>query len=349
MTDRAKLIQRKQDVIQRLSMARRRLDGNEVGAAQRATLEAEIRELQAQERELRLAIDRAPISMTPVLRTKSTAPQTCFDVLMTAGYDRNKVDPLSEFTGQPQKALVEIAGAPMIWQTVRALDESGLIGEIVIVGLDQEHHLDFGRPVHFIDDQGSMTANQRAGAEYLARLNDQNRYVLATGADTPLLTAEMTRWFIDACRPHQQDIYWGVVSQTVMEATFPLSKRSYLPLREGKFCSGDLFLVDLEAGLRAHKRMERFFNSRKNVLQQLRMLGFGTILAFLLRRLTLTGLLKVVERELGATGAAVQMPFAEPGMDIDKPHQLTQVRAYLADHPDHPANRRAQQRRSVDG
>ncbi|MBI1298082.1 NTP transferase domain-containing protein [bacterium] len=338
MTERAELIQRKEEVIRQLAAARRRLD-NVTGVRQRAAVESEIQDLQAQERALRLVIDQAPIPMTPSLRSKSLS-QTKFDVLMTAGYDRNKADPLAEVTGQPQKVMVEVADAPMIWHVVRSLEESGLIDEIVIVGLDKEHHLDFGRPVHFVDDHGSMTANQRAGAEYLASLNDQNRYVLAMGADTPLLTGEMVRWFIDACHPLQRDIYWGVVSQTVMEGTFPLSKRSYLRLSEGKFCSGDLFLVDLEVGLRAHKRMEPYFNSRKNILQQLRMLGFSTILAFLFGRLSLTGLLKVVEREVDATGAAVQLAFAEPGMDVDKPHQLVQVKEYLAGHPDHPANQR---------
>ncbi|MEZ4636878.1 MAG: NTP transferase domain-containing protein [Caldilineaceae bacterium] len=338
MTDRTALIQRKQDVIRQLSMTQRRLESSATDASQRAALTAEIRDLQAQERELRLAIDRAPIPMSKTFRPRSSTPQTQFDVLMTAGYDRNKPDPLAEVTGQPQKVLVEIAGAPMIWHVVRALHESGIIGEIVIVGLDEEHHLDFGRPVHYLDDQGSMTANQRTGAEFLAELNDQDRYVLAMGADAPLITAEMVRWFVEACRPMHRDIYWGVVSQTVMEKTFPQSRRSYLRLREGKFCSGDLFLVDLQVGLRAHKRMEPYFDSRKNILRQLRMLGFGTILAFLLGRLSLAGLLKVVEREVDASGAAIQLPFAEPGMDIDKPHQLAQVQAYLADHPDHPAN-----------
>ncbi len=274
------------------------------------------------------------------LQARSSSPQTRFDVLMTAGYDRDKVDALGALTGQPQKAMIEIAGAPMIWHVVRALDESARIGEIVIVGLDEEHHLDFGRPVHYIEDQGSMTANQRIGAEKLATMNRQNRYVLASGADSPLLTADHVRWFIDACAPYNMDIYWAIVEKAVMETTFPLSKRSYLRLREGRFCSGDLFLVDLEAGLHAHRRMERFFDSRKQILRQVRMLGFGTIVAFLLGRLSLARLLKVVERELGATGAPIQLPFAEPGMDIDKPHQLAQVKEYLQQHPEHPANRR---------
>lgn len=278
--------------------------------------------------------------MSTTLQPRSTTPQTQFDAVITAGYDRNKVDPLVEVTGQPQKVLIEIAGAPMIWHVVRALDESGRIDEIVIVGLDPQDAPDFGRPVHFVADHGRMTANQRAGAEKAAALNNQNRYVLAMAADAPLLTGEMVCWFLDACCPYDRDIYWGIVERKVMEATFPFSKRSYLRLREGQFCSGDLFLLDLEAGLRAHQRMQRFFDSRKNVLNQVRMLGIGVIFDYLFGRLSLKTMLAVVERELGATGAPVLVPFAEVGMDVDKPHQLEQVQRYLVDHPDHPVHRR---------
>ncbi|MBX3001761.1 MAG: nucleotidyltransferase family protein [Caldilineaceae bacterium] len=338
MPTRTELIERKNEVIRELAAARRRLAS--ASPQQRNRLEAEIGHLQAQERELRLTIDRTPIAMSTSLQPKSAAPQTLFDAVITAGYDRNKVDPLAAITGQPQKVLLKIAGAPMIWHVVRALDESKQIGEIVIVGLDPKDAPDFGRPIHYIEDQGGMTANQRAGAKKAAAINNQNRYVLAMPADAPLLTGEMIRWFIDACRPYDHDIYWGIVKRSVMEATFPNSKRSYLRLREGQYCSGDLFLLDLEAGLRTHQHMERFFASRKSVLNQVRMLGFGVIFNYLIGRLSLKTMLGVVERELGATGAPIIMPFAEAGMDVDKPHHLEAIQHYLAQHPEHPAHAR---------
>jgi CTP:molybdopterin cytidylyltransferase MocA len=349
MPTRTELIERKNEVIRDLAAARRRLAATHHGddvrrQHQRTLLEAEIGQLQAQERELRLAIDRTPITMSTSLQPKSSSGQSRFDAVITAGYDRNKVDPLVEITGQPQKVLIEIAGAPMIWHVVRALEESERIGEIVIVGLDPKDAPDFGRPIHYVADQGGMTANQRAGAEKAAAINSQNRYVLAMAADAPLLTGEMLRWFIDACRPLEYDIYWGIVERTVMEATFPLSKRSYLRLREGRFCSGDLFLVDLEAGLRTHRRMERFFASRKNILQQVRMLGFNVIFNYLIGRLSLKMMLGVVERELGATGEPIHLPFAEVGMDVDKPRHLDHIKRYLAQHPEHPAHTRSRSR-----
>lgn len=352
MVNRAMLIERKNAVIGALAAARRRLalarQSSEHHQRQSISqLEAEVSRLQAEERQLRLDIDRAaPAQSLPSLRPRQSTPQTRFDVLITAGYDRNKPNPLAQATGQPQKALINVAGKPMLWHVVRALDESGLIGEIVIVGLEPEHVLDFGRPVHQMADHGSITANQKAGAGKLVALNDQNRYVLAAGADTPLLTGDMVRWFIDACRPLDKDVYWGIVRREVMEATFPLSKRSYLRLREGYLCSGDLVLVDLAVGLRIHRQIERFFAARKSTFRMVRMLDLRTILRFLLGRLSVQDVLTVAERQLEVAAHPVDLPFAEAGMDVDKPHQLEQVNEYLATHPDHPANVRS---RLIDG
>ncbi len=267
--------------------------------------------------------------------------QTTFDVFITAGYNPAKADALTQAEGVHHKALIPIAGKPMVWHVVRALVESGYIGEIVIVGLGPEYGVDFGdASVHYVPNQPSLWASQNAGLRKLQELNPEDRIVLAASADTPLLTGEMVRAFIDACRPFDRSIYWGIVRQDVMEATFPLSKRSYLPLREGKFCSGDLYLGWLSAGLKIQDRARYFIDNRKHVVKQVWGLGLGPLLRLLFHRLSIDEILDIAVRTLGVTGGPVILPFAEVGMDVDKPHQLEQVRAYLQAHPEHPANTR---------
>jgi hypothetical protein len=345
MSQRNHLIERKQEVIRELASVRRRLEAARQSGSPRQQasipqLESELSQLQAEEQRLRLAIDRSQPSSTIQLRPRPPAMQTQFDAFISAGYDRDKVDPLAVLTGQPQKALVKVANAPMIWHVVRALHESGLIGEIVVVGMEPAEAPDFGRPVHFVADQGSMWANLGSAVHKLAEINDQNRYILISNADTPLLTAEMVRRFVDACQPLERDVYWGIVERQTMESTFPGSRRSYLRVREGDFCSGDLFLADLEVAVRVHRSTEAFFNERKNTFQQLRLLGFTTIIKFLFRRLTLQDLLGVIRHRFDLVGEPVPLPFAEAGMDVDKPHQLAQVEEYLRTHPEHPAHAR---------
>lgn len=265
--------------------------------------------------------------------------QERFDVFITAGYNPNTQDSVSAAAGVAHKSLVPIAGMPMAWHVVRALVESNRIGEIVIVGLDPGE-IDFGIPVTFVPNQPSLWASQHAGLWKLQEVNPNDRFILALSADLALLTGEIVNCFLNACLPLRQDIYWGIVQKEVMVATFPQSKRTYLPLREGRFCSSDLYLSRLSAGLHIQDQIRYFIENRKNVLALIWGLGLPTLLKFLLRRLTIPDLLEIAHRLAGVRGSPVVLPTAEAGMDVDKPHQLAQVETYLRTHPNHPAHMR---------
>ena len=265
--------------------------------------------------------------------------QERFDAVILAGYDRRQKasDPLVAQSGEPHKVLIKIAGKPMIWYVVNALASSRFIDRIVIVGLGPEDGVDFGRTVDYLPDQGSMMDNIVCGFGWLAQQESPAQYALLLTGDIPLLTGGMIDHFIEASQPLEKDIYWGIVKKQTMEATFPNSKRSYLRLVEGQFCSGDLFLGKISAALGRQELIKQMVEHRKSVLQQLRLLGFRVVFKFLLRRLRMQELLDLFPRLLGLTGGAVILPFAEVGMDVDKPHQLTQVLAYLETHA-HPVN-----------
>ena len=342
MTDRAELVARKTEVIRELAGIRRRLEAAQqaadsgVHADRLSFLQAEVARLQAEEGRLRLAIDRAPMISPP---PKEKLPvQEKFDIFITAGYDPDKADPLLAVAGVDHKSLVPVAGKPMIWHVVAAFVASGRVGEIVIVGLGPEHGLDFGVPVHYVPNQPSLWASQNAGVRRLREINPADRLIIGTGGDIPLLTGEIVRWFVEHCQPYDRGLYWGIVPEAVMVQGFPDSKRSYLPLREGRFCSGDLYLGKLSTAEKIQEKMRGFLANRKSIVRQLFLLGPTTILRFLLRRLAIDDMLGVVQRVFGISGGPVILPFAEAGMDVDKPFQWEQVKEYLARHPEHPAN-----------
>lgn len=350
-SDRAELIARKTEVIRELVGIRRRLEAAHQAADSGAradrlsALQAEVIRLQAEERRLRLAIDRSPHptpapSAFPGPATQELPVQEKFDVFITAGYDPDKADPLLAVAGVDHKSLVPVGGKPMIWHVVNAFVQSGRVGEIVIVGLGPEHGIDFGVPVHYVHNQPSLWASQNAGVRRLREINPADRLIIGTTADIPLVTGEVINAFIDGCQPYDRGLYWGIVPESVMLTGFPDSKRSYLTLREGRFCSGDMYLGKLSTAEQVQEKMRGFIENRKSVVRQLLLLGPGVILRFLFRRLALNDLLGVVQQALGITGGPVILPYAEAGMDVDKPFQWEQVKEYLARHPEHPANRR---------
>ncbi len=340
--ERTELIVRKNEVIRELVGTRRRLEAAQQAANsgarvdQLSALQAEVIRLQAEEGRLRLAIDRAPLASPP--RKEKLLVQEKFDVFITAGYDPDKADPLLAVAGVDHKSLVPVGHKPMIWHVVNAFVQSGRVGEIVIVGLGPEHGIDFGVPVHYVPNQPSLWASQNAGVRRLREINPADRLIIGTTADIPLVTGEVINAFIDGCQPYDRGLYWGIVPESVMLTGFPDSKRSYLALREGRFCSGDIYLGRLSTAEQIQEKMRGFIENRKSVVRQLLLLGPGVILRFLLRRLAIDDLLGVVQRVFGITGKPVILPFAEAGMDVDKPFQWEQVKEYLVRHPAHPAN-----------
>ena len=265
--------------------------------------------------------------------------QERFDVFITAGYDPDKPDQVSAAAGAAHKSLVPVAGMPMAWHVVQALAESDRIGEIVVVGLEPEE-IDFGVTVHHVPNQPSLWASQNAGLRKLRELNPNDRYILAISADIALLTGKIVDTFIKTCEPLTSDVYWGIVRKDVMLSSFPDSRRTYLPLREGSFCSSDLYLGRLSAGFHIQERVRYFIDNRKNVLAQVWKLGLPTVVKFLFRRLSISDIVDIAYRIADIHGQPVVLPLAEAGMDVDKPEQLAQVRDYLERHADHPANTR---------
>jgi hypothetical protein len=75
---------------------------------------------------------------------------------------------------------------------------------------------------------------------------------------------------------------------------------------------------------------KRLIAARKNVFKQAALLGYDTLFLLLLRRITMEGAVKRASRRLNVAGRGILCPYAEVGMDVDKPHQLEIMRADLA-------------------
>jgi hypothetical protein len=71
---------------------------------------------------------------------------------------------------------------------------------------------------------------------------------------------------------------------------------------------------------------EQLIGNRKSPFKQAATIGFGTLFLLLLGRLTLAETVARVTQRIGITGRPIVWKQAEPGMDVDKPHQLELVR-----------------------
>jgi len=249
-----------------------------------------------------------------------------YPVLVLAGYSTEKPDPLAIAMGVERKVLIPLAGKPMIYWVVKALRESPRIDQIYIVGMGPEDGVDFETDIIYVPNQNAHFDNIMAGVAAVQEHQPDAEFLVTASGDIPLLQTSTVDWFVEACEHQDGDLFYSVVEQSVMEAAFPDSRRSYVPVVEGRFCGGDLFFVRIAVVHNNEHLVRELLAKRKSPLQQARLLGFKTIIKFLFRRLSIKDAEDLSKRLLNAEGHVVVSPYADLAMDIDKPHQLELVR-----------------------
>jgi GTP:adenosylcobinamide-phosphate guanylyltransferase len=251
------------------------------------------------------------------------------DAIVTAGGFPEEDDPLYPFTKGESKALLEIAGRPMIQWVLDALDEAQKVERVVVVGLEREDRIKCDKLVAVVPNQGEMLENIRGGTRKVLEINPNAAYVLSVSSDIPAIRGEMADWTVGSALESQHDLYYSVIPKAVMESRFPHSRRSYVRLKDMDVCGGDMNVFRAELIATEGDMWERIIASRKNALKQAALIGYGTLFLLLLRRLTIQGAVKRAGKRLGIRGRALVSPYAEIGMDVDKPYQLELLRADL--------------------
>lgn len=249
--------------------------------------------------------------------------------VVMAGWNPGEEDPLAAYSGGGPKALIPIAGKPMVAYVVDAIAGSRYVNRVVIVGLDPEDGVAFATPVEYVPARGGMLDNAEAGIERVLALDPGVPAVLFSSSDIPTLTPAIVDAFIETCFETDHDLYYSIVEQSVMERRFPESRRSYVRLREGRFAGGDLILVRAGMALTNQELWQRLSAARKNAWRQASLFGLWPLLKLVLRRLSLPEAEARAGKALGCCGRAVVFPYAEVGMDVDKPFQLEIARAEL--------------------
>ncbi len=252
------------------------------------------------------------------------------DAVITAGGVPKPDEPLYPVTQGKSKALLPIGGRPMVQWVLDALDGSPLVGRIVVVGLEPgEATLTSRKELISLPNAGSMIGNAQAGLKQILALNPNAKKAVIASADIPCLTSAMVDWMINTCLASDHEIYYGLISQADMERRFPGSRRSFFAIKEGRFCGSDIIMLSTALAGDYNPAWNEIVGARKNILRQASIIGFDTLLLMLLRLMTIPEAERRAQTKLGVKGRILLDPYAETGMDVDKPRQYEQVRRDL--------------------
>jgi GTP:adenosylcobinamide-phosphate guanylyltransferase len=233
--------------------------------------------------------------------------------------------------GVAAKALIPVAGEPMLGRVVRALLQCSSLGSIVLLAQDPGR-LTTGSLAWLNDEPRIVPA--RSGDGIAASIADQAGSahapfpLMIVTADHALLTPAMVEAFL--AEAGATDAAVGVVERGVVEAAFPHVRRTWLRFGGGQYSGANLFALRTEAARAALTLWSNVERDRKKALRL--MLSFGPVLAFraLTRTISLDAALTQLGRRVGLSVRAVRLPFAEAAVDVDKPSDLALAEQVLA-------------------
>ena len=249
-----------------------------------------------------------------------------YTALVLAG-SRPGRDPFAEQFGNDIKALIAVAGEPMVRRPVRALLDSESVADVVVLSQAPDRIAD-------VIPKSWNVAERRSGSTIaetiLTICNDPKTQwpLLVTTADHALLDSATVDEF---CRGATgADLAVGVVERRWLMARFPDAQRTWLKFRGGAFTGANLFALGSPKVAPAIELWRSVEQDRKKGWQLVKVAGPMLLAGALLRLLSIDDVLARVGRKLGLTIRAVQLSNPVAGVDVDKPADHTLVEAILA-------------------
>lgn len=245
-----------------------------------------------------------------------------FNALVLAG-SRGGIDPVAEYAGVADKAMIVVDGATMLARVVDALRRAGA-GRIAVVASaaavrDHAHALG----LEVIDAAAGPSSSAARG---LAALGAP---LLVTTADHALLRPEWIARFLADVPPHA-DVAALLARRETILAAVPDTRRTYLRFADGAWSGCNLFYLATARAGAAVALWQRVEQDRKRPWRIVRRLGPRLLLRYLTGRLTLAAALARVGRLAGVDAAMVASPFGLAAVDVDKPSDLDLVRRLCA-------------------
>jgi GTP:adenosylcobinamide-phosphate guanylyltransferase len=240
--------------------------------------------------------------------------------------------------GVAAKALIPVAGEPMLGRVARTLLASPSIRRIVILAQEAAALL-AGELAWMAKEPRIAVAKAGDGISAsvgrLAGTEAAPWPVLVTTADHPLLRPEMVETFIAGAQG--ADSAFAMVERSIVERVHPETKRTWLKAADGHYSGANLFALMNPASKAGTDFWARAEKDRKRTLKLLAFLGPAMFLRALTRTISLQDAAERAGRKMGFRLKAVLLPFAEAAIDVDKPADLELVERILAARPASPA------------
>jgi len=250
-----------------------------------------------------------------------------YTALVLAGR-RGPDDPLASSRGASHRALLPVAGVPMLARVLTALRGARQVGRIW-VSIDAPEVLESVlAPFRDVSLHRSVESPARSVADALDSMNAER--VLVTTADHALLSGARVDGFLAGAAATQADVAVGVVERSAFADADASAARTWIRLRCGSYTGANLFAFQHARARNAATFFARAERHRKKPWRMIAALGPTLAIEYLAGTLDLEAAFKQVSRAAGAVIRPVLLVEAVAAIDVDKAADLALAEKILA-------------------
>jgi molybdopterin-guanine dinucleotide biosynthesis protein A len=232
------------------------------------------------------------------------------------------------FLGVPSqiqsKALLPVAGQPLLSWSLKAITAVDSFSSVVVVGHPEAKELVAScSRARFVPEAGGIAENLWAGLEALGECS----HVLILSGDLPLLTPFHLESLLEGMP--EADFVFPIVERGVIKALIPDRWCVFVKTQEGWFTGCSAGLVKRDRLLERRDWVDRVLRSRRNVVRLAGFFGVGFALKALLGLLSLRRIEERVSAVLGLQARSYITPHPELALDVDKQVHVGPIEALL--------------------
>ena len=254
------------------------------------------------------------------------------NALILAG-SRGPDDPMAKAAGVSHKALMPVAGVPMLQRVVEAVRATPGIARVYICieDVDVIHQLPELQALRAAGALEVVPAAESPAASVAAALRriDLATPLLVTTGDHPLLTPAILQRFVEAA-PTDCDLAVALAPSDIVSAAYPGAIRTFYRLGKKRFSGCNLFLVRSPNAARIAEFWRGLEAHRKRPLRLIWNVGPLALLKIVLGLMSAEQAFAYLSRKAGAVIRHVELPIADAAVDVDKPADLELVERIFA-------------------
>jgi GTP:adenosylcobinamide-phosphate guanylyltransferase len=264
------------------------------------------------------------------VKDMATNQQTFTAIVLAA--DRETANPVAKAAGVRCKSLAPINGIPMIFRVLQALSSSSIVAKKLLCGppktiIDQEPELsDYlaSGEAGWIENQATPSLSAYEAMQSLPKEDA----ILLTTSDHALLNPQIVDYFCNEAQKAKKsgcDLVIALARRETVMAAYPETSRTAYRFKDGAYCTCNLFAFLTPQARTVASFWRRIEQQRKKPLRIIGILGWLTVLRYLLKNLTLAEALERISNRLGCKTGVVIMPFPEAAVDVDSAEDLRLV------------------------